>query len=406
MPPRILAVDDDEFNRRLVAAALKRLNCEVSTAENGQEALRLAAELKPDLILLDVMMPDMDGYDVCRKLRSIKSSAHTPIMMLTALDGVNEKIKGFEVGADDYLSKPFEPVELQARVQALLRRSAIPAHEESPAGANGKTLAVFSLRGGSGVSTLAANLAAGLANIWGQASVLVDQVFSGGQCALMLNLPFSHTWSVLSSMKAEEIDLEVVEAILLAHESGARVLAAPSRPEQAEALSVSKVSRVLELLAQQYPYVVLDLPHDFSEATVAGLDLAQEILLLTTPDLASVRAAVCALDTFQALDYPREKVRVGLNWVFQRHGLARKDIEAALKRPIDLVIPFAPEPLVSAINLGKPPVFNDPTSPLGSLFEDLAFYFSQPEQKKQRPENPSEAWLRVVQRFKKRQKKG
>jgi len=405
MPPRILAVDDDEFNRRLVAAALSRLNYEVSTAENGQEGLRLAAELKPDLILLDVMMPDMDGYDVCKRLRSLPSSAHTPIMMLTALDGVNEKIKGFEVGADDYLSKPFEPVELQARVQALLRRAAIQAPVESAAGDNGKVLAVFSLRGGSGVSTLAANVAAGLASIWGQPTVLVDQVFSGGQCALMLNLPFSHTWSVLSRMQPDEIDPEVLEAILLTHESGVRVLAAPSRPEQAEALSAPKVTRVLELLRQQYPYVVLDLPHDFGDTAVAGLDLADEILLLTTPDLASVRAAVCALDTFQALDYPREKVRVGLNWVFQRHGLARKDIETAIKRPIDLVIPFAPEPLVTAINLGKPPVFHDPTSPLGSLFEDLAFYFSQAEQKKQRPEQPSEAWLRVVQRFKKRQKK-
>lgn len=403
MTPRILAVDDDEFNRRLVTTALQRLDYEVYTAGNGVEALEQVETLQPDLILLDVMMPDMDGYDVCKRLRSRPSSKYTPIMMLTALDGVNEKLKGFEAGADDYLSKPFEPVELQARVQALLRRAAIPRREEAGAQKIGKVIAVFSLRGGVGVSTLAVNLAAGLANIWGESSVLVDLVFTGGQSALMLNLPFSHTWSIISRLPLAEVDADVVEAVLLAHESGVKVLSAPARPEQAETITGELVARVVEILVQQYPYVVLDLPHDFSDSTLAGLDAADEILALMAPDLASVRGMVCALDTFQSLGYPKERIRVGLNWTFQRHGLARKDIEAALKRPIDLVIPFAPDPLVNAINFGKPPAYSDPTSPLGALLEDLAFFFSEAEQKKQRPEAPTEAWQRVMARFKKRQ---
>jgi pilus assembly protein CpaE len=403
MPTRILTVDDDEFNRRLVAAALTRLGYDVSTASNGREALSLVEEIKPDLILLDVMMPDMDGYDVCKQLRGIRSSAHTPIMMLTALDGVNEKIKGFEAGADDYLSKPFEPAELQARVLALLRRASTPRREEMDQGVDGKIIAVFSLRGGVGVSTLAANLTIGLTSIWDQPAVLVDQVFMGGQGALMLNLPFTRTWSDLSHLPVEEIDLEVVESVLLTHDSGARVLAAPSRPEQAETISVEKVTQVLKVLSRRFPYMILDLPHDFYETTLAGLDASHEILALLAPDLASVRGMVCALETFQVLGYPKEKIRIGLNWTFQRHGLARKDIETALKRPIDLVIPFAPEPTVGAINLGKPPAYNEPNSPLGSLFEDLAFFFSDPEQKKQRPAVQTEAWGRVVQRFQKRQ---
>jgi pilus assembly protein CpaE len=270
---------------------------------------------------------------------------------------------------------------------------------------NGKIIGVFSLRGGVGISSIAANLAAGLTQLWNQPSVLVDLALTAGQSALMFNLPFRRSWENLASIPAAEIDKNVVADVLLQHSSDTLVLAASSRPEQNELIDGEKVTRVLSLLSHEYNYVVLDLPHDFQDTTIAGLDLSEEVLLVLSPDLASVRSTVCALNVFNTLNYPPSKIRLVLNWVFQRHGLPRKDIEAAIKHPIDFIIPFAPEPFVTAINLGKPTVLSDPKSPLGALYEDFAFMLSNEIDIKERPAIPTEAWERTVARIKQRQQK-
>jgi len=403
MAGRILAVDDDPMNLKLVEAALAKDDYEIITAGDGVTALKLAEEFHPDVILLDVMMPEMDGFEVCNQLRKNPSTARTPVMMLTALNSVDERIKGFDAGADDYLPKPFAPSELQARVRVLFRR-AIPVQVEKEM-VNGKIMGVFSLRGGVGISSIAANLAAGLAQLWNQPAVLIDLALTAGQSALMFNLPFRRSWENLASIPAAEIDKNVVTDVLLEHPSGTHVLAASSRPEQNELIDGEKVTKVLSLLSLEYNYIILDLPHDFHDTTIAGLDLAEDILLVLTPDLASVRSTVCALGVFNTLQYNPAKIHLVLNWTFQRHGLPRKDIEAAIKHPIDFVIPFAPEPFVTAINLGKPTVIADPKSPLGALYEDFAFMLSKENDIKERPQSPSEAWERTVTRLKQRQQK-
>ncbi|MCK6257556.1 response regulator transcription factor [Fictibacillus sp. KIGAM418] len=117
---KILVVDDEERIRKLLKMYLERENYEVDEAENGEEALDYSLTLNYDLILLDVMMPGMDGMEVCEKLRQRKA---TPVIMLTAKGEEMNRIQGFESGADDYIVKPFSPREVILRVKALLRRS-------------------------------------------------------------------------------------------------------------------------------------------------------------------------------------------------------------------------------------------------------------------------------------------
>jgi len=403
MATRILAVDDDALNLKLVSAALTKEGYEVLMASNGMDAIHQAEEARPDLILMDVMMPEMDGYEACKQLRSKPATAHIPIMMLTALTTVEEKLKGFDAGADDYLAKPFNVGELLAHVKVLLRRTT-PAIPERPT-VTGKVIAIFSLRGGIGVSTLASNLAAGFTSLWGQPAILVDLAFISGQSALMFNMPYRHSWANLAGLPVEEIDETFLDDIVLNHESGTKILAAPPRPEQSEKLSAEAVTHVLGLLSRQYEYLVLDLPHDFRDTTLAGLDSAEEVLLMFAPEMASVRAAVSALEVFESLMYPAEMIRLVMNWTFQRGGLSKKEIESALKRQIDFVLPFAPEALVSAINLGKPPVIAEPNQPLSNLFEDMAFILSKESHRKQRPATPTQSWQRVVHRLKQRKLK-
>lgn len=126
----IFIVDDDLHIRELLTMYFEHDGYNVATAEDGEEALARFAQVKPDAVILDLMLPGMDGYAVCRELRK---KSEVPILMLTARGDTVDKVVGLEIGADDYLAKPFEPKELLARVKAVLRRSHIQslAQEQS-----------------------------------------------------------------------------------------------------------------------------------------------------------------------------------------------------------------------------------------------------------------------------------
>ena len=120
---RVLLVDDAKANLDILVEGLKDEH-QLSVARDGETALRIAARTPPDLVLLDIMMPGIDGYEVCRRMRQMPETAEVPIMFLSSLEEVQNKTRGFEVGANDYLTKPFEMLEVKARVRSLLKAKA------------------------------------------------------------------------------------------------------------------------------------------------------------------------------------------------------------------------------------------------------------------------------------------
>src|SRR5512142_2336558 len=130
MTHRILVVDDEPAVTDLLAYNLRKAHYEVTTAADGRAALQLARECKPDLILLDLMLPEVDGLDVCRELRK---SSGVPIIMITARGEEVDRVVGLEIGADDYVTKPFSVRELMARIKAVLRRAPNGAEGTEPA---------------------------------------------------------------------------------------------------------------------------------------------------------------------------------------------------------------------------------------------------------------------------------
>lgn len=127
MAEKILVIDDEEMTVQLIVMLLERRGYEVIKAYRAEEGLRQAYRTHPDLILLDIMMPDMDGWEVCRRLRELSD---VPIIFLTAKDDVRDVVKGLEMGADDYIVKPYDNDELVARIRAHLRRAPKPSMAE------------------------------------------------------------------------------------------------------------------------------------------------------------------------------------------------------------------------------------------------------------------------------------
>ena len=123
MSEKILIIDDDIDTLRLVGLVLQKEGYQIITANNGKQGLLKMSEETPDLILLDIMMPEMDGYEVARRLRKNPKTAEIPILMFTAKSQIEDKVTGFESGADDYLTKPTHPIELQTHIRVLLSRS-------------------------------------------------------------------------------------------------------------------------------------------------------------------------------------------------------------------------------------------------------------------------------------------
>ncbi|MCF6277538.1 MAG: hypothetical protein L3J16_02160, partial [Anaerolineales bacterium] len=245
----------------------------------------------------------------------------------------------------------------------------------------------------------AVNLAISMAGLWPAKTLLIDLAMTAGQVALMLNAPLKRTWADLARFTSSTIDIEAINSVIAHHDSGLSFIPAPTFPAEAAALTEDTMNTALEILLRHYDYIIADLPHDFSPHIISTLDKADQILLLVAPEMASIRAAAAALDTYAKLDYPTNKIMAILNATFPRSGLSKSKIEAAISMPITMTVPYLADQFVQAINYGKPLVENNPESSIAGLFEDFSFHLSKDNHKKEKPPQPTETWLRVYKRF-------
>ena len=399
---RVLVIDDDRLIRRVVKKALTDLSYEVIETEDGLEALKRIKSIRPDAVIVDKLMPGIDGFEVTRRLRREPELAHIPILVLTGESDLQEKLAAFEAGADDYVVKPFAAAELAARLTVLLRRAkALEAAQAQTLqkSEQARVIAVHSLRGGIGTSSLATNLAVGLNALWQTPTLLIDMVPNAGQQALMLNMSLKRTWADVGTIPPEELDLNTLSAITRQHDSGLHLIASPKMPSDAEEVTAEHCQVAFKHLKSRYEYIVTDMPHDFNAITLEGLEAADVILLVVSPEIASIRAASIALETYKQLNYPEEKIKIVLNWTFERDGLAHEAIESALHAPIQLVIPYGGRRFTNAINRGCPLIHDQPEDPISALLEDFCFRLSKDTHQSIAPASPSAAWHRLNERL-------
>ncbi|HEV7810315.1 MAG TPA: response regulator, partial [Candidatus Limnocylindrales bacterium] len=223
MAAKILVVDDDPNVQRLLQYTLKQEGYEVVIAADGAEGFRLWGAEAPDLILLDVMLPKLDGYQVATKIRTEEgATGHVPIIMLTAEREVEQKVRGLRAGADDYLIKPFHPAELMARIKSLLARFA-PSETLVGRPPLGRVLALYGAKGGVGTTTIAINAAIALHRELGRKVALVDGNLQFGDHRVFLDLGLDKK-SIVDLVSAPSIDTDLVRQVMVKHDSGIDLL--------------------------------------------------------------------------------------------------------------------------------------------------------------------------------------
>jgi len=391
----ILIIDDDTDRAALTKIILNKAGYQCMNAYDGEQGLNMAKSAKPSLILLDLVMPGMNGFDVCIQLRKMPETIDTPVIFLTAKSETANKVRGLQVGADDYVTVPFERDELLLRVRALLRR-AIASPQERLGGQPGKIIAVFNLRGGAGCTTLAVNLAVGLRNLWNQEVGLVDFSLPIGVANIYLNIRPQHSISELTEYYPELLDKELIEKHLTYHESGIYLLGGIFEPANAEKVTEQHVAAVLEKMKEQFSYVLVDTSHDFSPQTLAIFDKADEILVPVPPDIASLLLTKASMQIFGDLGYIQDKIRLVVNWTFKENGLSIGHIEEAFQNPVSSLIQYDTS-VSEAISTGIPAILGRSRNFVATL-EDLVWDLSRPMEQLSLPDEPSEMWKRVSKR--------
>jgi len=206
--------------------------------------------------------------------------------------------------------------------------------------------------------------------------------------ALMLNAPLKRTWSDISRIPPAELDWEAMQSIIDEHESGLQFIAAPTYPSEAELLTPELFTEAFKLIQENFEYIVVDLPHDFSGMTLDVLDRADSIIVLLAPEIASIRAAAAALDTYKKLGYRTEKIHLVLNSTFERGGIPRKKIETALKNNFELAMPFASDLFVEEINVGRPIMMRKTREAIANSLVTFAYQLSKPEHRNRVSDTP------------------
>ena len=356
---RILVVDDDPDLLDLIKLLVEgRREHEAVLCADGEEALSIARRDPPDLAILDVMMPGMNGYQVCRRLREHPETAAVPILVLTARGQAVDREAALRAGADEHVAKPVSMAALLDHVDTLLKTHS--------AGSSSRVVVVGSLKGGVGVTTVAANLGATMARRLNDQVCLVDLCSSSGHLALHFGCRPEPDWTPL--LEHDAISFDEVEPLLLQPVPGLHVLASPMVPLVEEELSRAAATSLLEALWQRFRLVIVDAPSTLNRAAAASLEVASVTWLVVTADPASIQTT---LGTLRALGEQATQLRLILNHVNPARQISGGSIERVLNHPVARVIPFDREQ-TRAVGRGRPLTVMSPGSPLPQAVESLA----------------------------------
>ena len=355
--PRVLLVDDQPGVLEMLGLFFDRAGFNVEKATDGTIALQKVNETQPDIIVLDVMMPGMSGIEVCKHLRSQPQTAQIPIIMLSAKGEVDDKLVGFEAGADDYVSKPVSRQELLARANALLHRA---HYNKIP---TARIITCAGAKGGVGTTTVAINIAVAL-NSEDKTVTLVELQSHPGTMVHHLNMALAQDLGDLLALEPSQLNWREVNRRVVQHTSGIRLLTAPQDGADF-ALSVEHARGIVDALTVRTEYLIIDIPAVAGEVIREVLELTDLIVLVTEPEIVSVKALRAQLATLRDWSLS-DRARIVILSRSPSAMMMRRDeieIELGLQPNSDVilgVIPPAPEAFQQASQMGIPVTIHKP----------------------------------------------
>jgi len=366
MAEKILIIDDDLDTLRLVGLMLQRQGYQITAATSGQQGLDKAFEDIPHLILLDIMMPDMDGYEVARRLRANSKTVDVPILMFTAKTQLDDKVAGFEVGADDYLTKPTHPSELQSHVKALLARAGKTAERAATAQheQHGYVIGLMSARGGMGVSSLATNLAASLHQKF-QADVVLAELTPGqGSLALDLGIAEDDGLANLLSKAPAEITRNNVSEQLIPHDAGFKALIASNHPRDFQLINqVSQYENLVARISTLGRFIILDLGMGLPSYVQRLLPLIDELFVVFEGTSNTITHTRALINDLVELGTDKNHIAAVLNnRVRTESQMPWEEVQEQLEYSIAATMTPAPELFAQASRLKTPAVICQPES--------------------------------------------
>jgi Flp pilus assembly CpaE family ATPase len=374
---KILVIDDHPETLSIIQRVLQQQGYNVLGARSGFRGLSLAESENPDLIMVDGMMPEMDGWEFCRQIRATTRLADIPIIMFTAVDEADQKLAGFDAGADDYLTKPTEPAELIERVKMILDNHPPKAtaetrlHEGPPERkkqisntnvplantisfpTSGSVTAVLGARGGAGATTLAINLASSLAGM-GRTTTLVDLDLIQGHIALYLSQKHSHGLNnVLSqpesrwpqALQAELFKYSEHLNLLLTHASLA-TNPLKLQPEQTQSL--------LNPLIKPGNHLVIDCGHQLTAVVETVLAQANQIIVCLRPERVALANARLLLEHLRQIIPAESSIRAVIFDFSGQMAIPHETLEKFLNHAVTAILPLSPAEMNQAVNKSIP----------------------------------------------------
>lgn len=373
MAEKILIVDDDHDTIEFLKIVLTRQGYQTIIAGDGIEALQVANQEMPDLIILDVMMPNLDGYEVARTLHRYPQTAMIPILMFTARAQMEDKVVGYDAGVDLYLTKPVHPLDLQANIKnLLLQRKA----RKAALAERGFVVGVVSAKGGVGVSTVALNLAATYAHQHKVSTIAAEMRPGQGTWSDELNLSGGNGLARLLRLNTPEITQSQVENCLASSTFGVRLLLSGSGfgTDNDLITAINQYEAIVQNLAAMAGLVVLDMGPCCLPAFSALLDQCDELVVVTEPQPLCVRRTVRVFEELRSRGFGTAKflTLVTLNHTRSEITMSLAQIESALRQPVALGFSPVIELAGRAMLTATPLCLVQPESNIALEFSKLA----------------------------------
>ena len=303
--------------------------------------------------------------------RAVKQRPDRPVVVLAQGSPNGLLRQAFEAGADDVLALPQSAEGIRFALEKVIARRHGSAYVQGAPSA--PLICILGPKGGSGKTVTTSNLSVGLADA-GYSVAIVDLDLQFGDVGLALGLAPDRTIYDLAK-SGGSLDSEKIDAYLARHQSGARVLLAPTRPDQASTITVDFLRDVYATLRRSYDYVVVDTPPGFTPEVIASVDSSSHICLVGMLDSLSLKNTKLGLETLDLMGYERERVCLVLNRADSRVGIDRDDVAAIIGRMPDVMIPSDRE-IARSVNEGSPIVLGHERSEAARAFRELASYYS------------------------------